>query len=65
MGAHFSCAPGGTGLEKLRTRPAVPAPSAPRAMGAAARTTSATKVPVGAWGTSGLRAKLEQTCENF
>lgn len=36
--------PGGTGLEKLHTRPAVPALSAHQAMGGAARTTSATKV---------------------
>lgn len=42
--------PGATGSEKLRTRPAVPAPSARRAMGGAARTTSATKVPGGGLG---------------
>lgn len=49
--------PGETGSEKLRTRPAVPAPSARRAMGGAARTTSATKVPGGSWGTSGVGDK--------
>lgn len=42
--------PGATGSEKLHTRPAVPAPSAHPAMGGAARTTSATKVPGGGLG---------------
>lgn len=44
-------------MEKLHTRLAVPAPSAHPAMGAAARTTSATKVLLGAWGTPGVGDK--------
>lgn len=54
--------PGGTGLEKLRTRPAVPAPSAHPATGGAARTTSATKVLLGhPW----VGTRLEKTCGSF